>query len=243
MHGKTVALVTGANKGIGFEISRQLANNGFTVVLGARDESKGTEAAARLRSEGLDVLSVQLDVTDPATAAAAARFLDERFGRLDVLVNNAGFSQEFSLGTKPSAMSLATLKATYETNVFGVVAVLQAVLPLLRKSAPARVVNLSSTLGSLGSLSDPKSPFYGVNVLAYNSSKTALNAITVAFAKELAPDRVSVNSVCPGWVKTDMGGAGAPRTVQQGAGIAVKLATMENPPTGKYLNDNGEIRW
>ncbi len=243
MHGKKVALVTGANKGIGFEISRQLANNGFTVVLGARDESKGAEAAARLRGEGLDALSVKLDVTDRGTAGAAERFLDERFGRLDVLVNNAGVSQEFGVGTRPSAVSLATLKATYETNVFGVVAVIQAVLPLLRKSAPARVVNLSSTLGSLGTLSDPKSHFYGVNVLAYNSSKTALNAITVAFAKDLAQDHVSVNSVCPGWVKTDLGGEAAPRTVQQGAAIAVKLATMANPPTGKYLDDNGEIPW
>lgn len=243
MHGKKLALVTGANKGIGLEISRQLASHEFTVVLGARDESKGALASSRLRGEGLDALNVKLDVTHRATAEAAARFLDERYGRLDVLVNNAGVGEEFGQDTRPLAVTLTTLRATYETNVFGVVAVIQAFLPLLRKSAPARVINLSSTLGSLGTLSDSTSPFYGVNVLAYNSSKTALNAITVALAKDLAQDRVSVNSVCPGWVKTDLGGQGAPRTVQQGAAVAVKLATMASPPTGKFLDDNGEIPW
>ena len=138
---------------------------------------------------------------------------------------------------------MKTLRATYDTNFFGVFAVIQHMLPLLRKSASARIVNQSSTLGSLGTLSDPQSPFYGVNLLAYNSSKTALNGLTLAFAKELAGDRITVNSVCPGWVKTDMGSDAAPRSVEQGAAIAVKLATMENPPTGKYLDDEGEIRW
>jgi NAD(P)-dependent dehydrogenase (short-subunit alcohol dehydrogenase family) len=140
-------------------------------------------------------------------------------------------------------LTLETLRATYDTNFFGVFTVIQHLLPLLRKSAPARIINQSSTLGSLGVLSDPASPFYGVNLLAYNSSKTALNGLTLAFAKELAGDGVSVNSVCPGWVKTDMGSDAAPRTVEQGAAIAVKLATMDAPPTGKFLNDEGEVRW
>ena len=243
MADKKVALVTGANKGIGFEIARRLGGHGFAVVLAARDEAKVTEAADRLRAEGLDAHAVRLDVTDPATAAAAAKWLDGTFGRLDVLVNNAGVASEFASGTKPSQLTLDTLRATYETNVFGVFTVVQALLPLLRKSAPARVINQSSTLGSLGTLSDPASPFYGVNLLAYNSSKTALNGLTVAFAKELAADRIAVNAVCPGWVKTEMGGEGAPRTVEQGAAIAVKLATMSDPPTGKFLDDAGEIRW
>ncbi len=135
------------------------------------------------------------------------------------------------------------LKETYETNVFGAFTVIRALLPLLRKSAPARIINQSSTLGSLGTLSDPGSPYYGNNLLAYNSSKSALNGLTLAFAKDLAGERISVNSVCPGWVKTDMGSDTAPRSVEQGAAIAVKLATMDDPPTGQYLDDAGEIPW
>ena len=160
-----------------------------------------------------------------------------------MLVNNAGVGYEFTAGTKPSQLKMETLKATYDTNFFGVFAVTQHMLPLLRKSASPRIINLSSTLGSLSTLSDPQSPMYGVNLLAYNSSKTALNSLTLAFAKELAGERVSVNSVCPGWVKTDLGTDAAPRTVEQGAAIAVRLATMDDPPTGKFLNDGGEIRW
>ncbi len=243
MHDKKVALVTGANKGIGLEIARQLGGLGFTVVLAARDGRKIEDAAARLRGEGLDAQGVVLDVTDPATVEAASRQLDERFGRLDVLVNNAGVAHEFASGTKPSQLDMATLRATYETNVFGAFAVTQALLLLLRKSAPSRIINQSSSMGSLGKLSDPETPYYGNNVLAYNSSKSALNGLTVAFAKDLAGDRISVNSVCPGWVKTDLGSDAAPRTVEQGAAIAVKLATMDDPPTGKYLDDAGEIPW
>jgi NAD(P)-dependent dehydrogenase (short-subunit alcohol dehydrogenase family) len=243
MHDKKVALVTGANKGIGFEICRQLAGHGFTVVLAARDGAKVADAADRLRGEGLDAHGVVLDVTDPAGAEAAARLLDERFGRLDVLVNNAGIGPEFVTGTKPSQLDMETLRATYETNVFGAFAVTRSLLPLLRRSAPSRIINQSSTLGSLGNLSDPASPYYGVNLLAYNSSKSALNGLTVAFAKELAGERISVNSACPGWVKTDMGSDAAPRSVEQGAAIAVKLATMEGPPTGTFVDDAGEIPW
>ncbi len=243
MHDKKVALVTGANKGIGHEIARQLGGLGFTVVLAGRDGRKVEDAAARLRGEGLDAQGVVLDVTDPATIEAAARWLDERFGRLDVLINNAGVSFEFASGTKPAQLDMETLRATYETNFFGVFAVTRALLPLLRKSAPARIINQSSTLGSLGVLSDPDSPYYGNNALAYNSSKSALNGLTLALSKDLAGDRISVNSICPGWVKTDMGSDAAPRTVEQGAAIAVKLATMPDPPTGKYLDDAGEIPW
>ncbi len=243
MQEKKVALITGANKGIGFEIGRQLGKLGFTVVLAARDEAKVNAAADRLRGEGLDVQGVRLDVTDPSTAEAASRWLDERFGRLDVLVNNAGIGPEFAAGTKPSGLGLAMLKETYETNVFGAFAVIKAFLLLLRKSAPSRIINQSSTLGSLGTLSDPDSPYYGNNLLACNSSKSALNGLTLAFSKDLAGDRISVNSVCPGWVKTDMGSDAAPRSVEQGAAIAVKLATMDSPPTGKSLDDGGEIPW
>jgi len=243
MHERKVALVTGANKGIGFEIGRQLGRLGFAVALAARDEAKVKAATDRLRGEGLAVHGVRLDVTDPASAEDAARWLDGRFGRLDVLVNNAGVSHESGQGTRPSQLDLETLKATYETNVFGAFAVTGAMLPLLKKSAPSRIINQSSTLGSLGILSDPGGAWYGVNLLAYNSSKSALNGLTVALAKDLAGDRISINSTCPGWVKTDMGSDAAPRTVEQGAAIAVKLATMDEPPTGKLLDDGGEIPW
>ncbi|MGA2500525.1 MAG: SDR family oxidoreductase [Tepidisphaeraceae bacterium] len=243
MNGNKVALVTGANKGIGLEICRQLGKHGFTVILAGRDEKKVNEASARLRAEGLDVQGVVLDVTKPASALAAARWLTERHGKLDVLVNNAGVSFEFTTRTRPSQLTMETLRATYETNFFGAFTVTQHMLPLLRKSASARIINQSSTLGSLGTLSDPASPMYGNNLLAYNSSKTALNGLTLALAKDLASERISVNSVCPGWVKTDMGSDAAPRTVEQGAAIAAKLATMDKPPTGKYLDDAGEIRW
>jgi len=243
MDDKKVALVTGANKGFGFEIVRQLGGRKFTVVLAARDEAKVADAAARLRGEGLDVHGVVLDVTDPSSIEAAARWIDERFGRLDVLVNNAGVSHEFAQGTRPSQPDLEALKATYETNVYGAFAVMKAMLPLIKKSAPARIINQSSSMGSLFKLSDPETPYYGNNILAYNSSKSAMNGLTVAFAKDLAADRISVNSVCPGWVKTDMGSDAAPRVVDQGAAIAVKLATMDEPPTGKFLDDGGEIPW
>ena len=238
-----VALVTGANKGIGLEIARQLGAKGFTVVLAGRDLAKVEAAAGGLKGDGFDAQAVALDVTDPASAEAAAHWVDERFGRLDVLVNNAGIGPEFTAGTKPSKLDLATFRETYETNVFGVFSVTQAFLPLLRRSAPARIINQSSTLGSLGVLSNPKSPYYPANFLGYNSSKTALNAMTLALSKDLAADRISVNSTCPGWVKTDLGSSAAPRTVEQGAAIAVKLATMDAPPTGKYLDDSGEIAW
>ena len=243
MHDKKVALITGANKGIGFEIGRQLSQLGLTVVLAARDEARVQAAAERLRAGGLDVQGVRLDVTDPATAETAAQWLDQRFGRLDVLVNNAGIAPESATGSRPSSLDLAMLRETYETNVFGAFTVIRALLPLLKRSAPSRVINQSSTLGSLGVLSDPASPFYGTNLLAYNSSKSALNGLTLAFSKDLAADRIAVNSVCPGWVKTDMGSDAAPRSVDQGAAIAVKLATMENPPTGHFLDDQGEIVW
>lgn len=243
MSEKKVALVTGANKGIGLEISRQLGRQGFTVIVAARDERKASEAVGQLRGEGIDAHGVRLDVTDPASAGAAARWVAESLGRLDVLVNNAGVALESGGRVKPSELSLDVLRATYDTNVFGVFTVTQSLLPLLRKPRSARVINLSSTLGSLGTLSDPTSPYHGMNLLAYNTSKTAVNAVTLSFAKELATEGISVNAVCPGWVKTDMGGDRAPRTVEQGAAIAVRLATMDNPPTGKYLDDAGEIRW
>jgi NAD(P)-dependent dehydrogenase (short-subunit alcohol dehydrogenase family) len=242
MSGKPVALVTGANKGIGYEISRQLARKGYSVVIGARDEPKGAEAAARLRDEGLDARHVRLDVTDADTIAALPRYFADTFGRLDVLVNNAGIARDW--GTPPSATPLANIRETFETNVFGAIAVTQALLPLLRQSLAGRVVNVSSGLGSLTLLSDPAYAQHGINVLSYNASKTALNAFTVALAKELKDTSVKVNSADPDWVRTDMGGPNATHSVTEGADTPVWLATLPaDGPTGGYFNKRRPLPW
>ncbi|HZH97339.1 MAG TPA: SDR family oxidoreductase, partial [Fimbriimonadaceae bacterium] len=196
MQNKPVALVTGANKGIGKEIARQLGAQGLTVLVGARDLERGEEAAAELKASGANSHAVRLDVTDEASIAEAARRIEEEFGGLDVLVNNAAIAQD---SVPPSQLDMATLRRTFETNVFGVVAVTQAMLPMLRKSSAGRIVNLSSGLASLAQNSDPDWAFDSVNLLAYNSSKTALNAVTVQFAKELRDTPIKVNAADPGY--------------------------------------------
>ncbi|KAF3887273.1 MULTISPECIES: SDR family oxidoreductase [Nostocales] len=239
---KKIALVTGANKGLGFEISRQLAKTGLTVLIGARDENKGAESAEKLQAEGLDVQSIQINVTDISSVATAAKNIEERFGKLDVLVNNAGVLHDG--GVNPSNLDVKVFKDTFETNVFGAFAVLQAMLPLIRKSHAGRIVNISSTLGSLTDTLDPNSHYFQYRGLAYQSSKTALNAITVQFAKELADTPIKVNSACPGWVQTDMGSANAPGTVEEGADTPVWLATLpEDGPTGGFFNSRKPLPW
>ena len=194
------------------------------MLLGARDPGRGEAAAVTLRAEGLTVRPVRLDVTDPATIEAAATWIEQEYGRLDVLVNNAGTVQEW--GLDPTTLPVAVLWSTYETNVFGVVAVTNAMLPLLRRAPAARIVNMSSSLGSLARSSDPGSDQYGVPLLAYNSSKAALNRITVQYASALRDTPIKVNAACPGFCATDMNGHRARRTPAQGAAIAVRLATF-----------------
>jgi NAD(P)-dependent dehydrogenase (short-subunit alcohol dehydrogenase family) len=239
---RKVALVTGANKGIGLEIARQLASDhGMTVLIGARDEGRGREAAEKLRAAGLDAHVVVLDVTDQKTIDAAADRIAKEFGRLDVLVNNAGI---FIDPVPPSQLEMDVLRRTYDTNFFGVFAVTKAMLPLLRKSAAGRIVNMSSGLGSLAQNSDPNYVFAGAKLLAYNSSKTALNAMTVQFASELKDTGIKVNAADPGYTATDMNRNRGTRTVAQGATIAVRLATL--PPdgaTGGYFDENGPLPW
>jgi NAD(P)-dependent dehydrogenase (short-subunit alcohol dehydrogenase family) len=239
---KKVVFITGANKGIGYEVARQLAANDFIVLLGARNPQRGEAAANKLRAEG-EVHFVPIDVTDERSIAAAAEMVSKQWGKVDVLVNNAGIILELSAKIRPAALDLTMLKETFETNLFGAFAVIHHFLPLLKQSETAQVINVSSTLGSLMSMSDPNNMFYGSNALAYNTSKSALNAITVALAKDLASEQIRINSICPGWVKTDLGTDDAYRTVEQGATIIVELATREQPPTGKFLDDNGEIPW
>jgi NAD(P)-dependent dehydrogenase (short-subunit alcohol dehydrogenase family) len=239
---KKVVFITGANKGIGYEVARQLAANEFIVLLGARNPQRGEAAANKLRAEG-EVYFVPIDVTDERSIAAAAEMVSKQWEKVDVLVNNAGIILELSAKIRPAALELTMLKETFETNLFGAFAVIRHFLPLLKQSETAQIINVSSTLGSLMSMSDPNNMFYGSNALAYNTSKSALNAITVALAKDLASEQIRINSICPGWVKTDLGTDDAYRTVEQGATIIVKLAMMEQPPTGKFLDDNGEVPW
>jgi NAD(P)-dependent dehydrogenase (short-subunit alcohol dehydrogenase family) len=240
---KKIVFITGANKGIGYEVARQLAaTNKFTVLLGARDSQRGAAAAQKLTAQG-EVHFVPIDVADEQSIAAAAEMVSKQWGKVDVLINNAGIVLELSAKIRPAALELPMLKETFETNVFGAFAVIHHFLPLLKQSKTAQIINVSSTLGSLTSMSDPNNMYYGANTLAYNASKSALNALTVAFAKDLASEEIRVNSICPGWVKTDLGTDAAYLTVEQGAAIIVKMSMMEQPPTGKFLDDNGEVPW
>lgn len=239
--GRKVALITGGNKGIGLEIARQLGRQGMTVLIGARDEGRGQEAVEKLRAEGVVAGSIRLDVTSQETINRAARRIEEEFGRLDVLVNNAGI---FLDDAPPSRLHMEVLRRTYEVNFFGPVAITQAMLPLVRRSPAGRVVNMSSGLGSLTQTSDPEWEFSDLNLLAYNSSKTALNAATVQFAKELGDTPIKVNSADPGYTATDMNQHQGTRSVEQGARVAVQLATLPaDGPSGRFFDENGALPW
>jgi len=241
---KKVALITGANKGIGFEIARQLGTKDIIVLIGARDQTRGGEAARKLRSEGIDASAVHLDVTDQVMINTVASFIDETYGKLDVLVNNAGISIPEGR-VPPSELDLEVFRKTYDTNVFGVFAVTKAMLPLLRRSDAGRIVNISSSVGSLTLNSDPKS-FYAQMppLLAYCSSKTAVNAITVFFANELRQTNIKVNSVSPGYVATDLNDHSGFLTPQQGAALPVTFATLpEDGPSGGFFEGNEAVPW
>ncbi|WP_027165166.1 SDR family oxidoreductase [Mesorhizobium sp. WSM3224] len=243
------ALVTGANKGIGLETARRLAAMGYKVWLGARDPERGETAAQALRDEGLDVEWLALDVASDDSAAGAAKAVAARVPGLDVLVNNAGIAPGYvdALGPDgryerpPSREDVADMKATFDVNLFGPVRVTQAFLPLLLASSAARIVMVSSYLGSLArAAGNSQSP----NVMGYGSSKTALNAIMLAFARELAPRGVMVNAAAPGYTATDLNAHRGGRTVQQAAEVIVRLATLEpGGPTGGYFDENGQLPW
>ncbi|GAA2845783.1 SDR family NAD(P)-dependent oxidoreductase [Streptosporangium fragile] len=240
---KTVALVTGANKGIGIEVARGLGRGGATVLVGARSEERGAAAAAVLAAEGIDARFVRLDVTDEASIEAAAKWIEDEYGRLDILVNNAGISHPAD-HAGPSSTPVPVLRAMYETNVFGVVAVTNALLPLLRRSAAGRIVNVSSELASLAMVTDPSSVSYPFNMLAYNSCKTALNAVTVAYAKELASSGIKVNAANPSHCATDMNGNTGHRTAAQGAVVVTRLTTIgADGPTGAFVGEDGPLPW
>ena len=237
-----IALVTGANKGIGREIAAQLARRGMTVLLGARDKQRREDAVTALRSDGLDVHPVALDVTDEASAAEASAQIDREYGRLDVLVNNAGVSGGMA---QPSQVDLDRLRMVFETNVFGIVNVTNAMLPLLRRSGAAVVVNVSSEVGSLTNASDPESPLAGMPPSgAYVPSKTAVNSLTVQYAKELRADGILVNAVNPGYCATDLNNHQGFLDAAEGASVAVRYATIgADGPTGGFFGAGGPLPW
>lgn len=241
---KKIALITGANKGLGFEMARQLGQAGVTVIIAARDPGRGEAAAAKLRAEGVDARFLKLDVLLPEDHRAAAAFLDQTFGRLDILINTAGVLPEGLGGSKASATPPEVLRTTFETNFFAPIALTQALLPLIRKSVAGRIVNMSSILGSLALHADPASPIYDFKALAYDSSKAALNSFTIHLAHELKGTNIKVNSAHPGWVKTDMGTDAAPMEIPDGAKTGVALALLgDDGPTGGYFHLGKPIPW
>jgi len=236
-----VALITGANKGIGLEIARQLAAAGATALIGARDSGRGEKAAEALAADHLDARFIRIDVTEKSSIDRGVSQIERDFGKLDILVNNAGIGID---DAPPSQLEMDVLRRTYETNFFGVFAVTKAMLPLLRKSDGARIVNISSGLGSLTQNSDPGYQLAGAKLLAYNSSKSALNALTIQFAHELRDTPIKVNSADPGYVATDLNNQRGTRTVEQGARAAVKLAMLPaDGPTGGYFDEDGVVPW
>jgi NAD(P)-dependent dehydrogenase (short-subunit alcohol dehydrogenase family) len=236
-----IALISGANKGIGYEIARGLGAKKIKVLVGARDEARGHAAVDKLKAEGADARYIQLDVTDHGTIQRAAAWIEKEFGRLDILVNNAGTAE---WGAKPSDVDLAKVRGVYETNFFGPVALIQAMLPLLGKSKHGRIVNVSSSLGSLTLSSDLNSPFADFLALGYCTSKSALNSMTIQFAKELKDTPIKVNAICPGYCATDINGNSGPRSAAQGAVAAIQYATIgDDGPTGGYFNDEGRVPW
>jgi NAD(P)-dependent dehydrogenase (short-subunit alcohol dehydrogenase family) len=239
-----VALITGANKGIGLETARQLGKLGVTVLVGSRDLAKGEAAAAEVKKEGVDARAVKLDVLDQADYAAVAKLIEKEFGRLDILINNAGVMLDGRTRNETSTTSDKVLRETFDTNFFAVVELTQVLLPLIRKSAAGRIVNLSSILASLTLHATKGSPIYDAKTFAYDASKAALNSFTIHLAHELQGTKIKVNSAHPGWVKTEMGGEGAMMEIVDGAKTSVRLAMLgEDGPTGGYFHMGDSLPW
>ena len=241
-----VALISGANKGIGLETARQLGALGITVLVGARDLTRGEAAVKDLKSAGANAIAVKLDVVNPADIAAVTSLIEKDFGHLDILVNNAGVQVEpdgFG-GNTVGTVTVAQLQETFATNLFAAVALTQSLLPLLKKAPAARIVNLSSILGSQTLHADPGSPIYGFKAFAYDASKAALNSFTIHLAALLKDTSIKVNSAHPGWVKTDMGTDAAPMNVVEGAKTEVDLATLgPDGPTGSFVHLGQTLPW
>jgi len=243
-----IAFITGGNRGIGFQTALELGVAGVHVVIGSRDPYQGEAAAATLRDQGADAAVLRFDVTNPADHKAAYHYFDSNHGRLDILINNAALAKGSYPGTGPeisaSQVPQDVLRAIFETNFFSVVALTNTLLPLIRLSPAGRIVNLSSILGSLTLHSDPASPIYDSKHLAYDASKTALNAYTIHLAWELRHTSIKVNSAHPGWVKTEMGGPGAIMELAEGAKTSAALALLPaDGPTGGYFHLGQPLPW
>jgi NAD(P)-dependent dehydrogenase (short-subunit alcohol dehydrogenase family) len=243
MSEKKTALVTGANKGIGYEIAAGLGALGWSVGVGARDQARRDDAVTRLREAGVDAFAVPLDVTDDNSVMAAADLISRRAGRLDALVNNAGITGGGP--QEPTTVDLDIVRTVVETNVIGVMRVTNAMLPLLRASAAPRIVNMSSSVGSLARQSGPGSETTtGPVAVAYAPSKTFLNAVMLQYVQELAGTNILINAACPGFVATDLNGFRGVRTPAQGAATAIRLATLpDDGPTGGFFEDDGVVPW
>ena len=240
---RKVALVTGANKGIGLAIVSQLADLGYTVLLGARDAARGAEAVASISRQGRDVRFQQIDITDADSVARAAADIEREFGRLDALVNNAGLKLEWH-PSPPSQCTMDMVRQTYETNVFGTMSIILAMLPLVRRSDAGRIVNVSSGLGSIGLAKTPNTPFNLKPMLSYSTSKTAVNALTVQFANELRDTPIKVNAADPGYTATDMTFHDGARTPDMAARPIVRLATLPaDGPSGGFFDESGLVPW
>ena len=243
-----IAVITGANRGLGFATARRLGQSGVRVIVGARNLANGEEAAARLRREGLDCEPLSIDVDSPASVREAAKLVEREHGRIDILINNAGILPEATAPDVDRPLDLGMVRETFETNLFGTISVTNEFLALLRRSASGRIVNVSSTMGSLTDQTDPSSPYYGLLVPAYQMSKAALNGFTIALSKALTDTSIKVNSVCPGWVQTDLGGpenrAAAPTTADEAAQIVVDMASIpDDGPTGQFVDRDGTVAW
>ena len=237
-----IALVTGANKGIGFEVARGIAKAGYLVLLGARNPSLGEAAAAQLNSEGLQTRFLPLDLSGPTTIQAAASTIAADYGHLDILVNNAGIADPAD--GPPSTVALDAVERTFRTNFLGSLAVTQAMLPFLRQAPSARIVNVSSGLGSLTQNSDPTWEYAFAKPLAYNASKAALNMLTVHLAYELRDTPIKVNAADPGYTATDLNHNSGPQTISEGAEETIRLALLpDDGPTGTYSDRRGIVPW
>jgi NAD(P)-dependent dehydrogenase (short-subunit alcohol dehydrogenase family) len=244
MDKEKVAFITGANRGIGFETARLLGEQGIRVIIGSRDKTKGEVAAKKLKEQGILAIAFPFDINNLSDHQSIFNYIDKNFGKLDILINNAGIALDLSSDNQSSKTSLEILRQTFETNFFNLFALTQTLLPLIKQSPAGRIVNLSSILGSLTLHANPQSSIYHTKAFAYNASKSALNAFTIHLAYELKDTNIKVNSAHPGWVKTDMGGPAAPLEVSEGGKTSAQLALLSDEgPTGGFYHLGESIPW